>query len=457
MRALTWMLMAALVGACSFDPSGLASDDGGPRPDAPLGPADAATSDGETCAPGCVDDRLQVCEPTPSLEPCTLGCTPGALACRTLVPSNGASVTTHLVGVADGLDVPAGQDGLVDTDTGAIDIGGVERRSGGEGVDRGIGFYVLSDRVAVLGVSSMAIGFGATLRLRGGRALIVLSQGDAIIEGVLEVSAGCASGGVTCAGPGGGNGTSDDRVGASGCAPGGNGDGATGLKPETGGGGGGFASAGAAGGTADGNNPGGNAGVPPGTCAGPELEPLMGGSGGGAGGVDDCGGDGGGGGGAVQITSLTRIAVLGNALSGLTVGVRASGAGGRGGENSDGGGGGGAGGGILLESLRIELDHAVLAANGGGGGGGGSSPDGNRGADGPFGNAQAAGGGGGLGGGAGASALGAATAGAGGGDDTGGGGGGVGVLRLNVPVVGLITGPEVIVSPMATRGDPGSE
>lgn len=457
MRRLGHLVAATLLlGGCSFDPSGLADRDGSaPGPDAPA--ATDAASGPDACTPGCSGEMLQVCDPAPALEPCPLGCAPGALACRTLVPSNGASAGTHLQGVDGALDVAAGTSATIDSDDGTIILGDLERRAGGEGVVSGLGFHLLSDRVAVLGVASMSVGFGATLRVRGARALIVLSAGDVAIAGVVDLSAGCEAGGATCAGPGGGPGSADDRVGASGCAPGGNGDGATGLKPETGGGGGSFGTAGAAGGTADGNNPGGAGGALPGTCTGPELEPLMGGSGGGAGGVDDCGGDGGGGGGAIQITSLTEIAITGNAAAALTVGIRASGAGGRGGENSDGGGGGGAGGGILLEALRIELDRAVLAANGGGGGGGGSAPDDNRGEDGPFGNLQAAGGSGGRGGGAGASDLGPASAGAGGGDDTGGGGGGAGIIRLNVPISGLFTGPEVIISPASTRGDPGSQ
>lgn len=455
MRGLECLISATLLlGACTFDPSGLAGGDGG------AAGADASDADArieaDACTPGCAGDALQVCEPAPALEACALGCTPGALTCRTLVPSNGARVDLHLQSATAALAIAAGLGATLDTDDGRLVIGEIEHRAGGEGVVSGIGFYRLSDQVAVLGVDSMSVGFGATLRLRGARALIILSAGDVAIEGVVDLSAGCEAGSVTCGGPGGGDGSADDRVAASGCSPGGNGDGAFGLKPETGGGGGSFGTAGAPGGAGDGSNPGGVGGALPGTCTGPELEPLLGGSGGGAGGFDECGGDGGGGGGALQITSLATITIKGNAAAELMVGIRASGAGGRGGENSDGGGGGGSGGGILLEALRIELDRAVLAANGGAGGGGGNAPETNRGEDGPFGNAQAQGGSGGRGGGVGASVLGAASAGVGGGDDTGGGGGGTGIVRLNVPISGLITGPEVIISPDPTRSDPGS-
>jgi len=421
---------AILFAACSFNQGGVSFVDGGQDPR-----IDAA-------AP--IDGAVGIDASTP--DAC-------AASCESIVPSNGVD-QDQLSGVTTGLAFGAGSTSTINTDDGQVVTGGgtIVRGPGGGVVD-GVRFEQLSGSVAVLGVSELFLAQDAYVRVVGSRALIVLSAGNVTINGAIDVSGGCIAGGVTCAGPGGGTGTPHEGTPATGCAPGGNGGGGNGLPPETGGGGGSFGTAGGPGGGDGASDPGGVAGVLPGTCSGATLVPLMGGGAGGSGGIDGDGGDGGGGGGGLQITSYTRIDLIGPGMAGRPVGIIASGAGGRGGEASDGGGGGGAGGGILLESPVINLSNATVAANGGGGGGGGNDPDGSIGQSGLFGSAQAVGGDDDRQGGSGGSADGAATGGEGGGDDCGGGGGGTGIIRFNVGQTGLILDPNVVISPAFTRGD----
>ena len=442
-------------GACSLDDSG---NPGAPVDAAtPEAPAVETPDAGVACVPGCEGDSVRTCEPGETLTPCLFGCNPAGPACRTIAPSNGADAA-HLQDVTASVVIPAGTQGLFDTDTGTIMVNGASVRDDSAGVSAGIGFYRLSETISVFAVQALAVEPGGILRATGGRPLLILSAGDARIEGVVDVSGGCADGTARhCGGPGGGDGSTTDDDPAEGCAPGGNGTGGIldgfSNPDETGGGGGGMGTDGARGGTGGDRN-GGAAGVVTGSdCPGPALEPLRGGSGGGAGGLDDNGGDGGGGGGAVQITSFTRIIIAGRSGAAPS-GILAAGAGGRGGQSNDGGGGGGAGGAILLEAPAIELNMAVLAAGGGGGGGGGDKPNTNRGENGPFGEGQALGGGSGNSrGGLGASRLGPAAAGAGGGDNTGGGGGGVGIIRFSVPAADLVI-ENTVISPAPTQGNP---
>jgi len=449
-------ILLLFLASCQFDRGGVDFGDGGTTTGADASRPGDGNGGGDACVPGCSGDVLTRCQPSPSTETCPLGCNGTTISCRALVPSNGASAQ-NLQGVTDGLVVPAASAASIDSSDGTVIVDGSEVRPGGEGLAAGMRFTVLGDNIGVLAVDRVDIGVGAVLRVRGKLALIILSRGDATLDGVIDVSAGCADGSVICGGPGAGTGSTSEDSDSTGCAPGGHGHGSFGLEPETGGGGGGFGGAGETGGAADSTHPGGTAGVPGGACAGASLVPLMGGAAGGAGGSGGNGGDGGGGGGALQLTSFTAIHLAG-ASAGAPAGVRASGAGGRGGEGSDGGGGGGAGGGVLLEAPAIDLSNTVLAANGGGGGGGGGSPDTDVGEPGPFGQAQAAGGGADShAGGSGGSVASGPTAGAGGGDDTGGGGGGVGIIRLNAPLDTLNVGGNVIVSPAYTRGDPAAQ
>lgn len=415
--------------------------------------------DAEVCVPGCnsAGDGVRTCAPIEFVTPCALGCTPGAAACRDLVPSNGAA-RAQLADVSAELRIPAGRVAGMDTDTGEIvDLGdSAVLRGPGEGVVDGMGFYVLESGISVLAVQSLTIERDAFLNAVGDNAIILLSAEEVTIEGAIDLSAFCGQGlPAACAGPGGGDGALPGTSPARGCAPGGDGNGAEGEGNETGAGGGGLGGDGAPGGVGgDGTAPGAGGSVRD-ACPGPSLVPLAGGSGGGGGGegdIDALGGIGGGGGGAVQITSFTRIAVLGTPGQ-FIKGILSNGGGGTAGIAGAGGGGGGAGGGILLEAPEIDIKFVVLTANGGGGGGGGVAGEATDGEDGLFDSTRAAGGNGAHRGGFGGSLEGSPTIGQGGGDATGGGGGGVGIIRFNVPESGLVIEGSTI-SPAHTRGDP---
>lgn len=460
-----WLLvvsMPVVAIACSFDNTGvLHSTDGmdGGSPDAGMTNGnDTGMPGGDACMPGCVGDELFTCAPVLTSEICPLGCDPQQPACLELSPSNGAALS-FLDGTMEALDIPDSVMASINSDTGEIRIAGVERRPPGGGVLNGLRFNAIDASVNVLTVTSMSVGSVAYLQIVGTKPLIILSDGAVVIEGMIDISGGCTSNANHCGGPGGGSGSTagEDQGGelmenfASGCAPGQNGTGDEGSVSETGGGGGSLGTVGGNGGSGGGES-GGLGGVLPGQCPVENLIPLTGGSGGGAGGEGTDGGTGGGGGGALQISSRTSIRLTGQFVD-QPVGIRASGAGGMGGEVSDGGGGGGSGGGILLEAPRIQMQYAILAANGGGGGGGGGDRQDNRGQDGPFGAEQAQGGTGTHAGGDGASFMGGATNGAGGDDDTGGGGGGAGIIRLNVPATALDIAEGVIISPTHVRAD----
>lgn len=384
-----------------------------------------------------------------SFEPPYIG-PPGVSG--TLVPSSGAMLA-HLGGVAEGLVVRTGQVMRLDTDTGEITLDGDRQiRPGGEQVVAGVGFYVVSDEVAVLAVSSLTIEPDATLRPQGSRAIVLLSEGGVSIDGIVDASAPCDDATPWCAGPGGGDGAATQNVVAGGCAPGKNGVGSLSTVGRTGGGGGGLGTDGAAGGQAGaGALPGGEGGSPTSEdCPDASAGSLIGGGGGGAGAPLDSGGDGGGGGGAVQITSLTSIVL--DPPAGAIAGIFASGGGG-GGASDGGGGGGGSGGMILLEAPAIQIGSAYLIANGGGGGAGGlpSAPS-YAGEDGQLDGQAAAGGEGQFPGGAGGALASLPEDGVGGGDSTGGGGGSVGIILLRTPANALETHGATF-SPQAIRTD----
>jgi hypothetical protein len=420
---------------------------------------------------------VRTCVPVEISTPCPLGCDVGAPACRELVPSNGAD-RAQLEGVTADLVIPADPTLVLDTDQGEIfEFANPDAvlRPAGEGVQAGIGFYVINDDISVLAVKSFTIEPDAALIASGFNAIIILSEGDVNIQGQLDASAenffnrdGNQS--TLFGGPGGGDGAEAGGDPAGGCAPGTNGGGVAGMNDRTGGGGGGLGSDGAPGGVGgDGTEPGVGGDAQSGECPGSDLVPLRGGSGGGAGGSDMTAGDGGGGGGAVQISSFTSIQIIGT--PGLFVdGILANGGGGGAGDMSTGGGGGGSGGGILLEAPQIAVTGVILSANGGGGGG--SDPDtaATVGEDGLFDSAQAAGGAGARPGGRGAGAFSGSTIGSPGADGTGGGGGGVGVIRFNVssgdcvpkdcpdecPLEDCLQVGGATISPAFERGEPAS-
>lgn len=222
-----------LAAGCTFDPSGVVvSDDPALLDAGPLqGDARLLLPDGGACVPGCDGDQLRTCEPEERLTPCPLGCDAEAGACLArLTPSNGAGIA-HPLDVTAALVIPAGTRGIIDTDTGAIEVNGESRRPAEtNSIANGIGFYLISNQLAVVSATGFAVEAGATLEASGERGLIILSTGDALIQGVIDVSAGCDDQDfVHCAGPGGGAGVTTNAGTPGGCAPGGNGGGGGGA------------------------------------------------------------------------------------------------------------------------------------------------------------------------------------------------------------------------------------
>ncbi|MEQ8276345.1 MAG: hypothetical protein RMA76_25280 [Deltaproteobacteria bacterium] len=235
------------------------------------------------------------------------------------------------------------------------------------------------------------------LDVRGSRPLLVIIDGNVLIDGEVTVAHATRS------------------------CPGTNG------RNDGGGGGGGFGTDGAPGGDAD-DRGGGDGASANGT---PELVPLLTGCAGG-----DGNAPGGRGGGALEISASGSILVRGH--------VDAFGEGGRGGDRRAAGGGGGSGGALLLEADVVTVEGGLFANGAGGGQAGGEDDDddGEHGDDGAAATSVANGGSAGPGatGGDGATGLvealagedGRSGAGGSGGDRPGGGGGGgVGRIRIN--------------------------
>jgi hypothetical protein len=468
-------LLAAVLCGCSFDRNGVAPiDGGGGVPDAPSADAgpdastiDAGPPDATPCVPACTDPtHLDTCAVGQPPTECLLGCQVVDAAgdhCRVLDPSNGISVD-QLNGVTAALVVPPDTVFVASTDSGEIRHGATIVRAAGPNVVSGIGFYIVGGE-GIFAVKSLEVGNKGTLVGVGGNALGLLSAGDVVVHGIIDVSAGCrdangaATDDVSCGGPGGGDGATSQPSIASGCAPGADGASNTGPGPETGGGGGGFQDNGAPGGNAT-PTAGGAGGVTGPSCSPEALAPMKGGSGGGQGGGEMAlfGGQGGGGGGGVQISSLTQITIEKD--SGDVGMILAAGGGGAGGGASFGGGGGGSGGAILIEAPRVVVSGAVVAANGGGGGQGNGVVAGQNGTA----SKDAAKGGGGTAdghggnGGALSSPMGKPSPGfgnlIGSFDGTGGGGGAVGRIRINA--VDAPTTGTFVISPAASSAVPAS-
>jgi hypothetical protein len=460
-----WFAGVLLAAGCSFEaaslPTGFADGpvvvidasivdvpgagaDAVPGIDAPRVPDAAIVPDARICIPGCVSENsLRVC-PSDTVIDCVLGCvSTGTPHCGVQIPSNG--IPSNVYNGTGPFVVPTGRTWRVNVDNGEIvDSMSGQVRPQGTGVDAGSGIgYFQIGNMGVFSASLITIADGATVRAFGlVRSLAMVTSGNAVVDGLLNVSAESCTGvdlDLNCPGPGGGIG-GVTGVAAGGCGPGGSGQ--AGAVDETGGGGGGFGAVGAVGGDVIvGDGSGGNAGSMCGTVT---LVPLVGGSGGGHGGN---GGNGGGGGGAVQITSFGQIIVSGT--------IQASGAGGLFGGDGDGGGGGGAGGGILLEAPAVTLSPgSVMAANGGGGGAGNAGENGQTGLGSAAAAAGGAGGGDGFDGGAGGALGVAAMPGSRGtdgapADGTGAGGGGVGRIRQNFATLST---NGTIVSPAASLG-----
>lgn len=199
----------------------------------------------------------------------------------------------------------------------------------------------------VIVVGKMVLEKDVTLKVVGGRPLIIVAWDHIYIKGTLDLSANG-----TTPGPGGGAGGATSAHG-KGCGGGNKGTNPGVFDPWGGGAGGSFGGKGGSGSEA------GKA-----QCGDICLQPLSGGSGGGGG--RNTGGEGGAGGGGVQLTAGSAVVIDGV--------IHAGGGGGRGGKSGDtgsGGGGGGSGGGVLVEAIDVTINGTV-AANGGGGGGSGT-------------------------------------------------------------------------------------
>ncbi len=429
------LLLAALAG-CSFrvmpGAGGDAAIDAEVIPD-----ADVCTNLDKMCVTSTVLRDCQEAGKLPVDIPCSWGCVDGVppAHCGQLQP------TGSVVTMADLMEDPALLDatttnanGVIDTGTGAI----TNLRAAGPDVSNGIDFEVRSFPVPGGGTRNVGVFRLRSLTLvgswnvRGPNALAIVSLGDVVIQGELDVRGDCMN---VNAGPGGfpGGASNTDAAGPGGGSRGVQSGG--GGNDSSGGGGGAYGANGGDGGRAGSSPPGRPGG---GTSWGDAaITLLLGGGGGGGGG---SGGAGGGGGGAIHIAANGKVSLRVEGTQ--TSGINAGGCGGDRG-STDAGGGGGAGGAILIEAPEVELDDAHLAVNGGGGGGGlGSGTPGNGG-DGQLGIARASGGQGGGGGGAnggrgGASANLAGETGSDA-DNAGGGGGGVGRIRVNTRLTTGVT------------------
>jgi hypothetical protein len=433
--AIAWL--AGAMAGCSFRVL-----DGGPvTPDAPI-----CEDTGTTCADATT---LRACTQGQAAidTPCPWGCLgPTAPRCGQLQPTGEVVAPADLnqdPRLKDGTATAEGTPGVINTLDGSI----TNLRGPGIGVVDDIDFEV-RDVPSPLGGGLRQVGVFRLAKLtltgewlvRGPNALAIVSLGDVVIQGRLDLLGDCMS---TNAGPGGARGGSS---GADAPGPGGGKRGMVGTanNDSSGGGGGGYGAEGGDGGVAD-SSP----AIPSGggLWGDPAITQLLGGSGGGGGGG---GGVGGGGGGAIHIVANGKVSILADQA------VQPSGinAGGCGGErsNNDAGGGGGSGGAILIEAAELELDNAHLAVNGGGGGGANSAGATAVGTDGVLGATRAAGGLGGSGVGNGGAGGAAGTLRGDPGDnaanDGGGGGGGVGRIRVNTRLVdGVTAGNGALVSP----------
>lgn len=352
------------------------------------------TPDTQRC--GIAGNTIEVCEPDgnwTTTQSCPGPCVAEAAAtptCRVLVPSISVlaracetTSTDVLVGAA-----------VFSTTMDAMCTGGVLVQQGGPGV-------------CVVRVSAAAINTGSTLRVLGTRALAIVADGDILIGGTIDVSAGGR-----IDGPGGGG------VLVSGTSP----------NDVDGGGGAGFQTAGGTGGQFVPVMP------PAGGASVPYPAGLLVGGYRASATLDS----GGGGGGALALISCRGTVSVSGALV-------AGGGGGLGGLPSDpdphlrSGAGGGSGGVLLLQGIRVAISPSGgVYANGGGGGGGGSNNVLIGGTGLPGGATVTSGGGGGTLEGAAAGGRGGflvepGAPGEGAAISSGGGGGGVGYIFLSTP------------------------
>jgi hypothetical protein len=288
----------------------------------------------------CTDSTLIVCGEQGTITEqvhCPLGCSTGQARCNDLAASNGLSEFLDGARMAPPLFVSAGS--TIDTDLGVIiDPAGVPF------VPEGVLVGAPAGGIDVRVFFASSATFEDVL-VTGSAALALISAGDVLIEGRVDLSGTLASNGP---------GAMDTDDACKGKA--GSGNAAEGLS-SSGAGGGGFGTAGAKGGDTGVLFVGGDGGASVGNDT---LTPLRGGCRGGGFGAQANGAAGG----ALQISSGTRIAIASNGY------IDVAGAGGyRDLVTGSGGAGGGSGGAVLLEAPSVEIAPlGGISANGGGGG-----------------------------------------------------------------------------------------
>lgn len=365
------------------DGGGDGAVDGDAGPDAPPDttdtPPDADAADAEPCTAGaarCSGDgsAIETCRSDGTAwdtTACEFGCRPApAVHCAEWDISNIPDRSLLDAGEPPNAPVELPPEGTYfvefDTDTGAVNLldewwnPAEVIREEGAGLDEasGIHFTVLAQEsgapdLAVFSFQRLQVPSNIVFAAWGPRALVLLSEQDAVIEG--GVFAGCYGNDVPPVAGG-----RQGRIGPGAGGDGGSVPAGTGFR-DGGGGGGGFGGPGGGGAGYEAHI----RGAAGGTYGTPDLIPLQAGSGGGfGGGTTPAGRRGGSSGGAVEVVSGGTIYVSGWVDAGGCGGLSSyEGA-------NEGGGGGGSGGGILLEAPRIVVTGA-LSANGGAGAAGG--------------------------------------------------------------------------------------
>jgi HYDIN/CFA65/VesB-like, Ig-like domain len=319
------------------------------------------------CVPGtgvCAAGAVKVCDSTghyPAVgTTCDLGCADGT-RCYDVDPTNGLAAalddakTQPAFTLMNGAQFDTSSGSVTDGNGNPVAMKSIEVSQIGTAV-----------KIRVFEVGSLQMG---SVKLIGGDAFAVVSQGDVTVTGLIDASSTSVGGQSGTWGPG-----------AESCSPstsvpaGGMGGYQSDLSTRyAGAGGGSFGGQGARGG----NNPPVNGSIPGVIEGAITIHPLRGGCAGGL--RATASSSNGGGGGAIQLVSRTVIKLSGTGV--LHVGGAGAPGGGLAGGTTPGGGGGGSGGAILLEAPYVTVtgSAAGLAANGGGGSGactGGSGQDG---------------------------------------------------------------------------------
>jgi hypothetical protein len=338
------ILGIALLGGCSFDSSGVASDDGG------VATVDASTVDADPAAPDA-----NTADAPPG--------TPDAIPAPDAGPD---PITEDVVHVPSGAEQSSHDQvvlsGSVTINTENLTFGGGPAPAPFDAVAQDGG----DGELAILHVKTLTVMGGANVRVVGTRPFVVIASGAIVVDGLIDAGARRAT-------PGAGG--SSARMGGG---AGNNGAHVNGSFRDSGGGGAGFNTAGAKGGDATCN--GGCGGGPAVGGAGGNgygnttQDRLLGGSGGGIG-VSCMSETAGAGGGALQLYSGTSITIGTN--GGLLVGGGGGGGGVLCSGNWGAGAGGGSGGSIFLQSPAV-AHMGNLSANGGGGGSGAGEDDQNQ-------------------------------------------------------------------------------